>query len=278
MTVTFQHLPVPGSIDPFDDFNPADPSHYPVGAGVYIYGLKLKIDGEEKFVPHCVGQGQNIGERLITHYISLKTGGNNRKELFNWYGVSTLADAKNVYTCMENYIESDTLRNPMLPNLIWYNDARFFNNKLELIPPNISTYISNSGQQASIGNGNDLDTIAAGIGHHPNCADVLKDEIVETKELFDECFYFIYATDVNLDQNGDFLFDIPSNLPLSKRNREHMENTVKRKLHKINIYTTAKANKATVPVAVDLSVVQEVLINLDHLGCGFPIYKPNLFL
>ena len=274
MRVTFKHPPVAGSTDPFKDFNPADRTHYPTGEGVYIYGLRLEVDGEKKFVPLCVGEG-NLGDRLWKHYYTLKSTGNNGKELFNWGDVHTLKDVRDVYEDMENYIESNTIHNSTLEKLIWYNNADFFNIRLGLPHSNRSMYGINefeglprtNGHQTSIGIGGDLETISTGIGHHPNDAYDLKKAIEKTKKIFDENFYFIYATDKELEDQGIYTLT-------NAGHRRLVENTVKQKLHKINIYTTAHADNTPLELDVDLSNIQDKLINVDGHLYGNPYINP----
>ena len=105
MTVTFKHPPVPTlenpdvlSLDPFNEFNPANELHYPTKAGVYIYGLRVEVEGQgRKFVPLCVGEAGDLRERLFKdHYCTLKTNGNNHKELFYLENRMTLEEIINV--------------------------------------------------------------------------------------------------------------------------------------------------------------------------------------
>ena len=58
------------SQNPFVDFDPKNPNHYPKGAGVYIYGIRVVIEGEMKFVPICVGETVNLRIRLFEdHFV-----------------------------------------------------------------------------------------------------------------------------------------------------------------------------------------------------------------
>jgi hypothetical protein len=58
------------SKNPFIDFNPSNPNHYPQGAGVYISGIRVVIDGEINFVPICVGETKDLKKRLFEdHFV-----------------------------------------------------------------------------------------------------------------------------------------------------------------------------------------------------------------
>jgi hypothetical protein len=161
MKETFKHPPTLGSTKPFEEFDPSNPDHYPDGVGVYIYGLRLDIEGlGKKFVPLCVGETSTLKKRLFNeHYNSLKTNGNNGKEIFNWYDAKNLKKVQSVYTDMKNYKESKVQHNSRLDNLIWYNHPTFFDLKLSLNIPNNSRYISGAGQMASVVFCGDLDRI-----------------------------------------------------------------------------------------------------------------------
>ena len=74
MRVTFQHPPVPinpktGKLDPFKDFQPKNPAHYPHSSqnGIYIWGLKMKFGDVQKFVPIYVGIGELYKRLYDTH-------------------------------------------------------------------------------------------------------------------------------------------------------------------------------------------------------------------
>ncbi len=63
MRVVFHHPPT-NSQNPFNDFVPSNIDHYPNCSGIYIYGLKLVVDGVKKFVPMYVGISDNLQKRL----------------------------------------------------------------------------------------------------------------------------------------------------------------------------------------------------------------------
>jgi hypothetical protein len=135
--------------------------------------------------------------------------------------------------------------------------------------PNNSRYISGAGQMASVGFCGDLDRIYIVNANHFKTSE-LKSKILLTKELFVNNFYFVYTTDEDLKNQGNFtLTESP--------NRKGIEDTVKQKLHKIGIFTTAKANKNIKVLDVDLSLIQDDLINVGGHVYGNP-YIENFTL
>lgn len=264
MIIQFQH-PSNG----FTNFNPSDVNHYSNVnlPGIYIYGLRLEfiINGEMelKFVPMAVGETDNLKRRLFSeHYSLLSTNGNSLKEIFNWASIRSFNDLIDVYTDMSNYKQSKTAHNSTLKNLIWYNDSEFYDNKLNLSLYK-SKYISGTGVLKSIGQNGDLDSIFL---NNNRLYEVLKmkADIILTKEMFVNNFYFIYATDNNINEENDFSLNVSSN-------RLSVEKTIKNLLMKINIYTTADSRRGSNrPLTLDLTCIQNDLINLT----GKPFINP----
>ncbi|RAR73758.1 hypothetical protein [Flavobacterium aciduliphilum] len=264
MTIQFQH-PSNG----FINFNPSDVNHYSNLnlPGVYIYGLRLEFiinrKLERKFVPMAVGETDNLKRRLFfEHYSLLSTNGNSSKEIFNWASIRSLNDLMEVYTDMSNYKQSKTAHNSTLKNLIWYNDSVFFDNKLNLSLYK-SKYISGTGVLKSIGQNGDLDSIFL---NNIRLYEALKmkTDIILTKEIFVNNFYFIYATDGNIIKRDNFSFNVSSN-------RLSVEKTSKQLLTNINIFTTADSRRGSIiPLSLDLSCIQNDLINLT----GKPFINP----
>lgn len=256
MKIQFQH-PSNG----FANFNPSDDSHYSNLnlPGIYIYGLRLEfiINGktERKFVPMAVGETDNLKRRLFSeHYSLLNTNGNSLKEIFNWSSVRSLNDLKDVYSDMSNYKQSKTLHNSTLKNLIWYNDSEFYDNKFKL-SLHKSKYVSGTGVLKSIGQNGDLDSIFLN-NNRLYQALKMKTDIILTKEIFVNNFYFIYATEENIIQTDKFSLNIRSN-------RLNVEKTIKNLLIKINIFTTADSRRGSlISLSLDLSCIQNELINL----------------
>lgn len=265
MTIQFQH-PING----FTNFNPSDVNHYSNLnlPGIYIYGLRLEliINGktEIKFVPMAVGETDNLKRRLFSeHYSLLSTNGNSPKEIFNWASISCLNDLIDVYADMSNYKQSKTAHNSTLKNLIWYNDSVFFDNKLNLSLFK-SKYISGTGVLKSIGQNGDLDSI---FFNNKRLYEALKMkiDILLTKEMFVNNFYFIYATDNNINKKNNFSLNLSTN-------RLSVEKIVKNLLVKISLFTTADSRRGNIiPLSLDLSCIQNDLINLTEKPFNNPL-------
>ena len=122
MRVVFNHPPT-GSANPFNDFRPTNPTHYPNSSGIYIYGLKLNIkighDIINKFVPIYIGTAKNLRDRLFvgsketkghfkeeSYYPSLKGWSKSLKEIFDFsFDTFSLDDIKARYKDMLEYDE-----------------------------------------------------------------------------------------------------------------------------------------------------------------------------
>lgn len=138
---------------PFNDFDPSNPAHYPQGAGVYIYGIKVEIDGEIKFVPLCVGESSNLRKRIyndhfvgkfLTNHQNLTTAKpktiKERKELWDFSKKSmSILEISKIYCDLRMYMEVNkgnkrTTREHMLKinqlkSLIYFQNENFFNAK-----------------------------------------------------------------------------------------------------------------------------------------------------
>jgi hypothetical protein len=275
MKIIFQHPPT-GTKDPFKDFEPWNPRHYPKGGGVYIYGLKLKIDNLLKFVPLYVGISENLDKRLWQHYNEEKAGGNSKWHLFSYAGITSSTDLQNLYHDMQILSSKKGLNHSRFTNtLIWFNNASFFDFKLKL-PAGTSNYISNTGVISSIIQSGDLDAI-----HFKNSicgANRLKSKIIESKALFDNNYYFVYSSlSENLIVNeyhplfSDFEdYKATKKYMNGKKNgpgrkiAENIEMATKRKLETINIHTSAKAHGKLHEMEIFLSEIQNELVNVGN--------------
>ncbi len=273
MKITFQNPPVTGSNDPFLDFQPNNPNHYPKGPGIYIYGLRLNIsinNGFSKvFAPIAVGETTDLKKRLLNeHYNSLITNGNNKKELFSWDIANNVSSLIDIYTDMQNYKQSNVCHNATLNSLIWYNHPDFFNIRLRLCKPTDSNYISGSGQLKSIKMNGDLDLIDSNNKGYSK-AHELKHQILKTKELFVNNFYFIFFNDNSIEDNM-------ANISCKNiEDRHSLEKTIKVNFNKIGIYTTADSRRGSImPMRIDLTNLENTLINLGKHSYGMPYVSP----
>ena len=249
MSIQFQHPPT-GTDNPFETFNPFDFKQYPQGNGVYIFGLRVSIGNDRKFVPLYVGQGC-LRMRLIQHYKGICCSGNSKKELWDFSGNGySILDISLIYEDMLDYDHinnngardrtSEAYMNKLkeIRSLIFFQSRNYFNVKLgrpfEPDPENV-------GQAQAISD----------FGPSP-----LTDSISRTKSKFCSDFYFVY---VELDDDAKI---------------SDIEIATKKALNKIGIHTTAKAVGVYGGVSIDFSKIQSVLINIGVHIFGDPYKNP----
>jgi hypothetical protein len=280
MEVTFKHPPVidaagKTSKNSFKEFMPGNIHYYPKGAGVYVYGLKIEIKGKLVFIPLYVGIAQNLQSRLWQHYCEERTGGNSKWYVFDYGSITSINDIKGLYKDMRIADSKKGLNILRFSNsMIWFNHSSFFNFKTGLT--NCSKYLSNSGVMASILPNGDLDQI--NNIHPKSVSKNLKSSIIKAKSLFDDNYYFVYSsidTDVSLSKNHE-LFSIYKDYQLNrhymnkKKNgagrkiAESIEKATKELLNKINIHTPTKAHGKFYDMEINLSCIQNDLINIEN--------------
>lgn len=110
----------------------------PDAPGVYIWGMKVKVNGKDYFAPWCVGEGQ-LRTRLFDHYNRM-TGSSN-EELFDFSAASfSRADIQRLYHSMcvydaivnhapkkrrGHHASVKLPRAVVVPDLIFWNDRHF---------------------------------------------------------------------------------------------------------------------------------------------------------
>jgi hypothetical protein len=273
MKIKFNH-PIVNGNNHLEEFNPNDISQYPEGVGIYCFGFRKKIDGKKVFIPLYVGISENLKVRLFQHYKEEKSNGNSKWYVFDYTSLNSKIDISDLYNDM---MISDSKKGVNISRysnkLIWFNNSSFFNFKLKV---NCSKYKSNSGVRSSILTNGDLDEIQL---HQPlSNASKMKKKIIESKAIFDEDFYFIYASlDEHVEINqDDELYDLFKTYQSSKVYKigskngpgkticEKLEHLTKNKLRNINIYTVAKSHGKLINGDIDLSNIQNQLVNLDN--------------
>lgn len=283
MQVTFTDPINQGLYAPFKD--PTNFSQIPETSGVYIYGLKLCINKIDSFIPLYVGTAKNLRRRLRQHYLEERTAGNSKKEIFNLSNVKTIVDIQTIYTDMVSY---DSYRGKnaaryKINSLIWFNHNDFFDFRLKL-NKGTSTYLSNSGHLASIYMpGGDLDKINS--INQLSGANKLKNEILNTKSLYDKGYYFAYAEllkDVTIESKHELFTKFDEYKRTKKYTNikdngwgetiaKRIENATKEALKKIKIHTTAKADGNQISMEIDLSKLQNVLVNVGNHNYNSPL-------
>jgi hypothetical protein len=275
MTIKFHHPPTASS-NPLKDFEPRDQTQYPDKGveGVYIYGIRAKIDGDLKFVPLVVGEG-NLRKRLFNHHYHGKfskplsnllghgaTKSGDPKELWDFSRTDlSTTELTLIYSDIKTYdsllgtrgqtaqgVNIKTGKVAGLSKLLFFQDSHFFDMRHSVRPimPSRNFKIESSIQYL-LSKGN-----TANIVEH-----VLR--IVTTLQRFTEQFYYVYAV-------------IPNQIALrhltTKEVLTSIERSVKDHLMTDSLYTTGgvRPNKLSGQITVDLSQVQEELPKIRWLN------------
>lgn len=270
MPIIFEKPPT-GTPNPFIDFQPGNRHHYPNGvSGVYIWGLKIPIDGDIKFVPIYVGIAEDLGARLWTHYCNNRSGGNWNWYVFDYAAVYSIQDVQVLYCSIQVADESTRKRKvkrvaavSFLEKLIWFNDSGFFNNKFGVT---CSNYVSHSGVLASILPKGDLDNIGNIHFDIKKQCDSLKASIKNAKKLFNNHFYFLFHQ-MDLSKNPWIRKDKTEVVKGLARN---IEGATKKKLATRGIHTGSDAKKhfdntELNKIEIDLSSVDDVLVHPNNI-------------
>ncbi|MFM7016086.1 MAG: hypothetical protein ACKOX3_07150 [Bacteroidota bacterium] len=268
MKITFHHPPALDkhgnkSNNPFNDFVPANKQHYPTTKGIYIYGLKLKVNGIDKFVPFYVGisygKDSTLLKRLYTdHYTKNKTGGKGKKELWDFTNPSSTKQLSNIYSELFYYDYINNYRNVVGKNtkqfrrseayikeLLNFNYLLYFNNKNYFEMKNGKAYKNYHETQRE-------------IDHWSSLIKYPGKKITRIKALFSTNFYYIYCPFEDIEKQ------IPKNeiKVTTKELLERIELTTKLALKNINIHTTAAAKGNCIDLDIDFTNIQEHLVNM----------------
>jgi len=309
MRVVFKHPPT-GTANQFVDFDPTNVAHYPpVGMkGIYIYGIKVEIEGiGNKFVPMYVGIG-NLRTRLQYHYNQNGTIENSKKELFHIRHKMSINEIEMLYKDMNYYNNFENVNGKniyirLLANiksLIWYRFRPFFKHKTGITSTHFNAPIFGivdiekgiltnnvSGHNTSVMGGGDFDLLPLQNTNIEN----LRHNITETKQNYTDNFYYVFAdfkTIINSIAEEDLINSVMPELPNlmlvppyigmtwengGKFLTERVEYATKIALNKIGIYTTADAKKPLIPMEIDLSNVQDVLVDMGS-NLVYPYTEP----
>lgn len=200
--------------------------------GVYIWGMKVTVNGIEYFAPWCVGEGK-IRTRLAGHYKRLCPKGDSNEELFDFsasiYSVDRIQELYGsmcVYDVIVNHAPQNAIklsRAATVPNLIFWNDQHFMPTRFGLPtigPPKQGSKTSDAlNQLCAIGTAR---------------ARQMLNQIQDCKANFNNGFYFLYA------------------LKVDGIKTTQMEHAAKNALKSAWIYTTAKAQGAYPSVIIQL--------------------------
>jgi hypothetical protein len=247
------------SQNPFVDFDPKNLNHYPKGAGVYIYGIRVVIEGEMKFVPICVGETINLRNRLFKdHFVrkylknlenltALKpTSIKENKELWDFSKKSmSILEITKLYCDLRMYTvvnagSKRTTREHMLKlnqlkALIYFQNENFFH--------------------AKYGNSHQVPHKNISASEACNLFPKSNHQIGDTLRNFVENFYFVYANEI--DSEIANLSNLEDRLNIEVKLNQAL-------IDKFDIYTTADKRRTgrDFPIQFDFSLISNQLVNL----------------
>lgn len=279
MTITFHHPPTK-TANPLTDFEPWNPCHYPVNneAGLYIYGIRAKVDGKLKFIPLVVGESKDLRKRLFEdHYNgkyvkafeNLIYGRNRpiseRKEIWNFSKSRyKLPELRLIYGDMAVYNHHPRGRNlppfltaiATLSQLLYFQNIDLYNYRFILTEP-IRNIRSDQAIRLLMEKSGDPLFAAVKVLMQLNAAN-----LILTLKNFNENFYFVYASHNNQLENENLPAN--QNLLISDTGRRAAEHQLKDKLKNIHIHTTADSKniKNSSFLQFDISKIQNELVNV----------------
>jgi hypothetical protein len=254
----------------------------PNTAGVYIVGVKILVNDFEnpnrkieKFCPLIVGEAINLRKRLNEHQIIDGSGYfNTKKELFDIYYRSPQDFYKDIQLFELSYKRSlketivaghpDKSKEELKPHLfkvikiggnnslIWFPCPSFFNSYFNLNESVLKK--TGATHKDSIGINGDLQNAK----FPKKEASILENKIIKVKKLISTNFYFAVATTEN---NPEIDFS-------DNKIRKGIEFHTKEKIKTISVHTYATANNVSSPYFIDLSAIQNELVNMTD--ASFP--------
>lgn len=225
---------------------PSNFSNIPDELGVYIWGMRVLVNGNEYFAPWCVGEGK-LRTRLKDHYNRLCSTGSSNEELFD-FGLSqyTTDDIQARYRSMSVYdtvvnltplTESKLERAVPVPHLIFWQDPHFIFRRLGVLPEGPPKGKTDHRGAIDLLNLHDSRGIS-GLGMR----------IAACKGNFDYGFYFLYAKQV------------------AGMATKQMEHATKNALKSFWITTTAKAQGSYLGTTINLPSGTPIVYDLWTYG------------
>ncbi len=268
MKVIFHH-PLKTN-NPLIDFDPSNPDHYPSDGevGVYIHGIRAKVDGILKFIPIVVGEGKLHNALYERHYIGKYLSAFENLTNFKQKSISepkeiwdfsrtrySTKDLGNIYSDMGIY---DSLprrgrkKHPFLRtiaslnSLLYFQNNDFYNYRFRLTEP-IRDIRSDEAVRLLAAKATTALNAKLKCSIEANYIN-----LILTLKNFTENFYFVYSVDPSLN---------------ALANRHAAEVATKSVLKKLGINTTADSNRKgniTLINQIDLSNIQNDLVNLGN--------------
>lgn len=280
MTIRFHH-PTTGTSNPLIDFEPWNPLHYPkkIEAGLYIYGIRAKVDGKLKFIPLVVGESKDLRKRLFEDHYTGKyvkafenlIYGRNRsisekKEIWNFSKWRyELPELRLIYGDMAVYSGLPALGRALPPfliaiaaldHLLYFQNNDFYNYRFGLTEP-ITNIRSDEAVRLLMEKSGDPTYAAVKTLMQLNAVN-----LILALKNFNENFYYVYASQNNQLESENRLE--LQKLLMSDRGRKGSEHQLKDKLNNIQIHTTADSKniKYSGSLQFDLSKIQTELVNV----------------
>lgn len=267
MQVTFNHPPTE-----FNGFDPKNKAHWNFlneKKGIYIHGIRLDIEGKKRFVPICVGEG-NLRDRLKNYHYGRVQKDSSRKELWDFpnqrYSLSDITNRYNdislydFWTNRGGWSRNQRTTQPFMAKLNTLNYLIFFQNK-NFFNHHVSGHFHHL-STSSIRNG-DINFMKTTFSASPKVH-----KIQPTQDNFRDNFYFVYA-----EYNNEYITEISDNyfqkddagkIIYNPANARNIETATKNTLSGIGIHTTAKSNGNANGIHINLSKVQNELINIGN--------------
>jgi hypothetical protein len=271
MKIAFHHPPT-GTANPFKDFDPCNPSHYPDTKGIYINGLRLTMDGAKRFVPLYVGiaHKDSLKNRLFNHHYKkfkscVNKDGTGNKDLWDLSSVVGKKDLQNLYDEMAHYDYINNYRGSKasrakhntsqtyLMELLFLKYLLFFQNRNYFQMKHGGGFFALDKHEREL---NHCDAINEGFD--------TEKKIARTKSIYTKDFYYVYCSYEEIKKQFDHNKKLLSYYPDCQSQLERIEMASKWALKTIGIHTTAKAEGEIVDMEIDLSKVQNELINMGR--------------
>ena len=268
MTITFHHPPITSPIiNPLVDFQPWNQEHYPETKGIYINGLRLNINNKLKFVPIYVGIAckDTLKNRLFHyHYKKYQTCGkgcgNSRKDIWDFNPVTSLNDLFGIYSemfyydCFNNY-QKGVIRTSegflrallSLKYLLFYQNRNYFEMKSGGVFQNLNEAEREMTHCDAIAEGFDANT-----------------KLQKIKAVYAKDFYYVFCPieEIQMQLHKEENKQLGIRLADSQTQLKRIERVVKRALNTIGIHTTAKSEGEILDMNIDLTKIQNELVNL----------------
>lgn len=282
MKITFQH-PSTGTANPLIDFDPSNEKHYPETKGIYINGLRLKINGIMKFVPIYVGIAfdDSLRNRLYNHhYKKYKTCGKGvgkgNKDIWDFSSVTSLSDLFEIYAEMYYYDNINNYNHGIIRTseeyiraLLSLKHLLFFQNRNYFVMKAGRAFQNLDKSEREL---NHCDAIAEGFD--------LDGKLQRIKAVYDKNFYCVFCPIEDIlpqieEKENKELFASYTSLSAQL---ERIERAVKRALNIIGIHTTAKAEGEFLDMNIDLTNIQNELVNLGGHSYNTGGHYSNLII